>query len=227
MNGNVSKILFQKPTSQKTGVAFIGGNAPPTEVSALLAKNADIVVAADSGLLAARRAGIAPDRIVGDMDSLPDDGILAQYPAEKVLRYPRDKDLLDTEIALNLLREKGCRYIVLAGGGGGRLDHLLALRALFDRPLCPALWVTDGEAVFRVDEGGTLTLAAGRRARVSVLPAGRGPWKARSAGLKWPLDGLAIRRGWTGISNETEEDGASVTSLRGRFLVMTALALIG
>ena len=208
------------------GTAFIGSLAPPPTLCRGLCEKAEVIVAADSGLVTAEAAGIRPDWVVGDMDSLADLSRLDHYPPERVRRFPHDKDLLDTEIALNVLWEKGCTDIVLIGGGGGRLDHLLALRALFDRPRCPCRWVTDTEDIQVVDEGGTLELSAPDNTfntLVSVLPAASGPWKASSDGLKWPLDRVRIDLGWAGVSNVACAKRVVFRAERGRFLVLRPL----
>jgi thiamine pyrophosphokinase len=206
------------------GVAFIGSLAPPSALCRTVCKDAALVVAADSGLVTAEKAGIKPDWIVGDMDSLPDPARLDGYPPERVRRFPCDKDLLDTEIALNLLWEEGCAETLLIGGGGGRLDHLLALRSLFDRPHCPRRWVTDSEDIHAVDEGGTLELFLPVNTLVSVLPAANGPWQASSDGLQWPLDRVPIDAGWVGISNRVGKNRILFKAERGRFLVLHPLA---
>jgi thiamine pyrophosphokinase len=202
------------------GAAFIGSLAPPPALCRALCERASLIVAADSGLVTAEEAGVRPDWIVGDMDSLADSARLDHYPSERVRRFPCDKDLLDTEIALNLLWDAGCTDTVLIGGGGGRLDHLLALRALFDRPRCPRRWVMDTGDVQAVDEGGTLELFLPISTLVSVLPAARGPWKASSDGLKWPLDRVRIDPGWVGISNVVCAKRVLFKAEHGRFLIL-------
>jgi len=206
-----------------TGIAFIGGKGPPPAFAAKLASGADVIAAADSGLAAAEAAGVKSDWIIGDMDSLDDEGRLAAYPPERVLRYPHDKDYTDTELAVRLLREKGCGEIWLAGGGGGRTDHLLAIRALFDRRDCPSRWVTAAEDFYLVRAGECFEGRTGKGGVVSVFPAGKNPWAASSSGLKWPLDGVAWKRGIFGISNVAETGAFSVTVHAGRFLVMTEI----
>jgi thiamine pyrophosphokinase len=206
------------------GVAFIGALAPSSALCGELCAGAGLVVAADSGLVTAEEAGVKPDWIVGDMDSLPDLTRLDRYPPERVRRFPCDKDLLDTEIALNLLWDEGYEDALLIGGGGGRLDHLLALRALFDRSRCPRRWVTDSEDIHVVNGGDTLELFLPADTRVSVLPAATGPWKASSTGLKWPLNRVPIDSGWVGVSNIACERRISFRAERGRFLVLHPLS---
>jgi thiamine pyrophosphokinase len=208
------------------GVGFIGGEGPGAEIGAALAEGADIVAAADSGLMAAEEAGLRPGWIVGDMDSLDELCRLDRYPPERVIRSRPDKDETDTELLLSLLWDKGCDEVWLVGGGGGRLDHLLAIQALFEREKSPGRWITAAEDVRPVREGFSLRVEPcppavrlpGRL--VSVFPLGTGPWEAESRGLTWPLAALPWKRGFFGISNLAPGGGFEIRSLRGIFLVI-------
>jgi thiamine pyrophosphokinase len=166
------------------------------------------------------RAGLSPDWIVGDMDSLDSVQRLAAYPKERVLVYPADKDYTDTELALSLLWEQGCTWAALVGGGGGRVDHLLALRSLFERSPSPDRWITDKEDIYALGQGQSLHIEARSNSIVSVFPLGSDPWRITSSGLKWPLDGLRWDRGFFGISNRALGT-VSVESKVGRFLIVT------
>jgi thiamine pyrophosphokinase len=213
------------------GIGFTGGEGPGAAWCAALAGEADLIAAADSGLMAAEAAGLAPDWIVGDMDSLGamgshDEGRrLDAYPPDRVIRCPRDKDDTDTELLLSLLWEKGCDEVWLAGGGGGRMDHLLAIHALFERERSPDRWITAGEDIRHVREGCTLNA---EYSLVSVFPLGTGPWEAESRGLKWPLRGLPWKRGFFGLSNlalggrgdQGDLRPFEIRAIRGRFLVI-------
>jgi thiamine pyrophosphokinase len=203
------------------GIGFIGGEGPPPELAAKLAAASDLIAAADSGLMAAEAAGLRPGWIVGDMDSLDDQHCLDAYPAGRIIRHPPDKDYTDTELLLALLWEQGCAEVWLAGGGGGRLDHLLAVHALFEREKSPDRWITATEDIRRIGEG--RTLEADRGGIVSVFPLGTGPWEAESRGLKWPLAALPWKRGFFGISNVAGEGGFSIRAIRGIFLVIEAV----
>jgi thiamine pyrophosphokinase len=202
------------------GLAFIGGEAPSAEKCASLAAEADIIAAADSGLITAENAKIVPDWIIGDMDSLDDIARLEKYPADRVLRFPHDKDFTDTELAFDLLIRQGCDDITLAGGGGGRLDHILALAALFERTPCPARWFTAHESIFLAEK--PLTLKLRLNTPVSVFPLGQAPWKVESSGLKWKLNDVPWKKGSFGISNATEKKDILITPLTGRFLIIVA-----
>lgn len=203
------------------GIAFIGGEGPTSAQWDRLNSTYDLLVAADSGLTTAEKAGLRPDWIVGDMDSLQHKERLSLYPPERVLVYPVDKDFTDTELALNLLWEKGCDEVWIVGGGGGRLDHTLALRALFDRNPFPHRWVTAREDIWLVSASFEKTVDRG--SMVSIFPAGDGPWRIESQGLTWPLNGLSWSRGFFGISNTAKTGTFALRVLEGRFLVILPL----
>jgi thiamine pyrophosphokinase len=204
------------------GLAFIGGEGPDTELCVRLAGEADVIAAADSGLVHAENAGVRPDWIVGDMDSLDNISRLDKYPPNRVIRYPADKDFTDTELAINLLWKKGCNNITIAGGGGGRLDHILAIAALFEREYPPRRWFTSREKIVLVSN--EFHHISKKSRIVSIFPLGNGPWKAQSSGLKWPLDTAAAsamwKRGFFGISNTAETGEFTVKVSAGNFLIV-------
>jgi thiamine pyrophosphokinase len=212
------------------GIAFIGGEGPSASICGGLARGADLIVAADSGLIAAEAAGVRPDWVLGDMDSLDDPRRLEKYPPERVLSYPAGKDHTDTELALRLLWERGCGETWLLGGGGGRIDHLLAIRALFERDPCPSRWLTAAEDIRCIGAAGEgpALLSLGPPALppgslVSVFPAGGGPWRVESRGLRWLLGDLSWDRGFFGISNTAPEGRFSLRVRAGKFLVVVPL----
>jgi oligo-1,6-glucosidase len=214
------------------GIVFTSGEGPePQTLKALLDDLASsrmakgtLVAAADSGLALAEAAGIKPDWIVGDMDSLDNGSRLSHYPKERVICYPVDKDYTDTEIALALLWEKGCKDTWIVGGGGGRLDHLFGIRDLFERERYPRRWITADEDIYCIDgtevKNDCLRLTLMQDKLVSVLLLGGGPWKAESRGLKWPLDNVRWERGLYGLSNVAITDEIEVSAKQGRFMVI-------
>jgi thiamine pyrophosphokinase len=203
------------------GLVITGGSGPDRKRLTKAAEEATRIVAADSGLERALESGIEPDVVVGDMDSLEDRGLLDHFPAERVRSYPQDKDDTDTEIALNMLYESGAEEIVLAGGGGGRLDHLIGILSLFHRNKHPDMWLTGENEVTAIDD--VLVRTGLRGEVVSLFPVGTEPAQMRSAGLKWPLDGLTWRAGDVGISNVVVAEELRVQMLRGRLIMVRSV----
>jgi len=199
-----------------------GGDCPPHEIIRTLAKAADCVIAADAGLDVCLSAHLKPDFVVGDFDSIGHDS-LARVPKDTILQYPEEKDYTDTELAIELAMQRGAQKVVLAGGGAGRLDHLLAVRALFERENPIHEWHTANESVFLVPAGHSLHFSAPTHVIVSVFPLSGGARGMRSRGLKWPLDGLAWDCGHFGVSNRTVMPHVEIASGQEPILVILPL----
>ena len=84
-------------------------------------KEGDLIIAADGGYDTLKRMGIAPDLLLGDMDSLV-------APAEEVesIRFPVRKDETDSFLAYREGVARGYREFALYGCVGGRDDHTFA-----------------------------------------------------------------------------------------------------
>ena len=217
------------------GIIFTGGEGPQVQVvKKILAESENpIIIAADSGLIAAESAGIKPHLLIGDFDSLPDTqeyttvyaDILAAYPPECIIRHEREKDFTDTELAFLLAKEKGCDEVWILGGGGGRIDHLFGIRSMFERDIFPRRWITAHEDIYCIEKKGSgiRDQRMEEGAIVSVFPLGEGPWEAKSEGLKWQLSGLKWDRGFFGLSNVALSSEISIIAETGRFMVILQL----
>ena len=81
----------------------------------------DVTIAADAGLHNCRSAGIEPELVIGDFDSME------QPPRGGCVVAPVEKDDTDTMLAVREGLARGCGEFYLYGGTGGvRLDHTLA-----------------------------------------------------------------------------------------------------
>ncbi|MBR3144985.1 MAG: thiamine diphosphokinase [Clostridia bacterium] len=81
----------------------------------------DFVIACDMGYKRAKEAGIKPDLVIGDFDSLqftPD--------FQNIIKLPVKKDDTDTGYAINYAIDKGYRDIAVYGALGGLIDHTIA-----------------------------------------------------------------------------------------------------
>lgn len=207
--------------SSPIGMVITGGRGPTAERLRALGAQAVRIVAADSGLERALECGVEPDEVVGDMDSLREVGLLDRFPPERVRSFPKDKDDTDTEIALSMLYDAGFGSVVLAGGGGGRLDHLIGILSLFHRERHPTLWITAENEVTAVDDVLERSDLSGYT--VSFFPVGPSQCRMRSEGLKWPLDGLVWVPGDVGISNEVVGDVLKVRMISGRLIMVRSV----
>lgn len=110
-------------------VIFTGGTIDREAVREYFRKEPpDLVVAADRGLEFCFHSDIHPDYIVGDFDSIRPE-IIAYYRGQKEIpidTYRPEKDMTDTDIALEKAVQMGADSIVFFGATGTRLDHTLS-----------------------------------------------------------------------------------------------------
>ena len=76
------------------------------------------VIAADSGYNRCVENNIAPDLLVGDMDSIK--GSVPDASDIPIVRAPCEKDDTDTMLAIKIGFERGYRDFVLTGVTGGK-----------------------------------------------------------------------------------------------------------
>jgi thiamine pyrophosphokinase len=203
---------------EKKALIFTGGKGPLFDQVEEHISTADLIAAADSGWDLAGGMGITPDVFIGDRDSLSDHHGVEQLERKNRLIYPADKDLTDTELALNYLDELNYRNIVLIGGGGGRIDHLLAIFFIFSREIHPSQWYTSDEHLIYIDKDEVISCYEGQT--VSIFPCGIGGCVLSSAGLKWEMADYVMDQSVFSISNTALKDRFSLGIKSGAALVI-------
>jgi len=188
-----------------TPVLLLGhGPVAPQALIAALARCAHII-AADGGADRALELGLTPEAIIGDMDSAQslDYWRTAGVP---IHRDPTQKTT-DFEKCLNFIEAP---RILALGFSGGQADHYLANAATLVRlGRHEVVLLDDTDAAFACPEN--LALELPENSRVSLFPFTQ--VSARSTGLRWPLDGVALApNGQLGTSNRamgrvTVQDG--------------------
>ena len=184
------------------------------------------VIAADGGAVSLDRLGRAPDRLVGDLDSIPEELLARLVGADVVIeRHPADKEASDTELAIEAALVAGATQIVLLGATGGpRLDHELANVLLLADPALAGrdVRIVHGPTTLRVlHDGGRLTLDGVAGDLVTLLPVGGDATGVGIDGVRWPLAGATLNVGRSrGLSNEVTTPPAAVSLERGTLLVV-------
>ena len=186
---------------------------------------ADYVIAADAGLSYCRDAGVLPDRIVGDFDSVPQDVYRYYYEKvpERFERFPAHKDYTDTELALQMAYERPEEQITILGALGGRVDHTLGNIALLKQTLA------EGKQCFLADEKNRVRMICSdtvlRRndlleGEISLV-AFDGPVTGLTLrGFAYEVTDFTLQAATTrGISNEITRETASI-ELRDGFLLV-------
>lgn len=197
--------------------------AGPAEGFALAPRAGDLVVAADAGYLTCSRAGVAPDLVIGDFDSM-DARVLDGASCER-LTLPTAKDDTDAIASLRAGLARGYRIFELHCALGGDLGHTLAnvqaLLFLRDKGARGVLrgCGQDARAVF--PEDGEVALCTHPGERVSVFAFAGDAHGVCERGLRWELDDAELRAGFPlGVSNEATGEQASFWVREGQLLVV-------
>ena len=152
---------------------FLNGVYEETAYYVGWAAAADLVVGADGGARFLLAAGVSPDLVVGDFDSLAAARVAELEAAGvELVRHPVRKDQTDGELAVDEARRRGAGELVLAGALGA-LDHTLGHLAVLRRLEAAGVRVPS-------------RLAAARRARADGAGRGRAGRGARRARLARP-----------------------------------------
>ena len=187
------------------------------------------VVAADSGLEQALRLGLHVDLAVGDFDSVsPETLALAEAGGCRLDRHPVAKDHTDLELGLLAAVSLGADAVVVVGGHGGRLDHLLANALALAAPALAEVAVEAwmGPARLHVARPMRPVVLDGRAGELVTLLALGGPAKrVRTEGLRYRLLDEDLHAGSTrGVSNEMVGTVAEVSLGEGVLLVVRPAA---
>ena len=225
----------------KKGMIFSGGDIDRDFVLAFLRNcksDAPVyIIAADRGLAFCQDNGIEPDAIVGDFDSADrrrlevyrDGDTKARFgnreTSKPLIRLFRpEKDWTDTQLAAELACEQGLKDLVLVGGTGTRLDHVLGNIQVMD------LMMERGVTMQIVDPHNRITLhregfAVRRDSQwgryVSLIA-----WSGEVTGLTlqgfaYPLEDFTLTTlGSRAISNEIAEETGRILFDSGKLLVI-------
>ncbi len=141
-------------------VIISGGKEPSKDLLYREIKDVDMIIGADKGCEVLYKYNIKPDYILGDFDSANEDIIKSiETKALGKIKFKREKDYTDTELAYNLAVEKGADEIILLGATGTRYDHALSNFGLMLRGLKKSIKVKiidDNNYIFLTDKSITL-----------------------------------------------------------------------
>lgn len=205
-----------------TVVVFAGGLKPGVGALASVPIGA-LVIGADRGAEYALAFGLPVEVAVGDFDSITAAGLVAlERAGVRIERHPVAKDATDLELALDAALALGPRRILVVGGGGGRLDHLLGELSLLasDAYAGVVLDAVVGRATVNVVRGQRSLV--GRVGEVISLLALHGPAAGvATEGLVYPLRNEMLAPGSSrGISNVFAAEQARVSLESGALLAV-------
>lgn len=185
------------------------------------------LIAADKGLEFFITAGITPDLIVGDFDSLSSEGkiYMEKLPQTSIHRLKPEKDDSDTQSAVNLAISQGAKDILILGGTGTRLDHVMANLGLLlsGKERGVNIRIADvNNFITLVDNGTVLHKDRQYGKYVSFFSVGGDVTGLTLEGFKYPLHDHHLQFAQSGltVSNEIKEQEARITFSGGNLLML-------
>lgn len=183
-----------------------------------VACKADFILAADGGADAALAAGVIPDAVIGDLDSVSP-RTRKQLQDTPFIHIKR-QDNTDLEKSLDWLVRQGFTSCLIVGATGGRLDFTLG-NILSVRPYARKLDISFCDHKWSLHLlTRSFQFSAPKGTRVSLLPLT--PCKnVTLKGLKYPLSHENISPAHTGktLSNETIDSVFDISFTSGQMLV--------
>lgn len=217
-------------------VIIIGGGSLDMDTAVrILREEKSFVIAADRGLDYCRLLHILPDVAVGDFDSVSDSTkdmlTMFEHQGVQILRLNPIKDATDMEAALSIGLNMGRDGVIILGGTGTRLDHVLGNMSLLKEANergCPAALYDSKNRIRLISGGESLTIKKSEQygRYVSLFPLFGACHGVSESGVFYPLDKADIGTGegyyTLTISNEITEDEAEISVDDGYLLVIEA-----
>lgn len=195
-------------------VCVCNGSISDYEIIKKYIQESDYIISVDGGAGHLRKMGINPDILIGDFDSANSRDL--DYYVSKginVSKFPVEKDMTDSELAIEKVLELGATEVVFLGALGTRIDHsfanIMLLKKMLDIGLRGSI-ADEHNELYMFDSNFSIGKKEGRK--LSLIPITEKVTGVSTRGLKYPLVNATMVLGTSwGISNEFEEEVAFVS----------------
>ncbi|NLL69892.1 MAG: thiamine diphosphokinase [Epulopiscium sp.] len=183
------------------------------------------IICVDGGIIHAKKLGLTPDIIIGDLDSAPV-AELSFFQNQKVpiQLFPKQKDKTDTQLALEYAIEKGASFVTIIGALGTRFDHTLGNVHVLDLALdkkIPVVLINEYNHIYLISDRIDVNIEQGKI--ISLIPFTPQVTGVYTKGLLYPLKNATLFAGVSyGISNEIIDTDGSISIDKGKLLVIQA-----
>ena len=203
-------------------ILFSAGGRRPNENFFVELSRGRKIFAVDKGIEICRDLNILPEIFIGDFDSAEnsavDWAIANKIPIE---RHPVDKDLTDTQLALNLLDEKN--FVIITGIFGGRTDHLFSNIFTCAAAKVRTCLVDEREIIFFVKDDENFTVKFFVKPKnLSLLPITEICEGVTIKNVHWELDNATLKQNFpNAVSNRVEGDEIKISVRKGTLAIYT------
>ncbi len=208
--------------SSKRVVIFAGGELSPDYFDLL--DEDDFIIGADQGALFLISHGYTPDIAVGDFDSVSPEALqdIENLSKKTITCDAVNKDLTDSEMALDIAIDQQPDSILLLGVTGTRIDHSLASIQMMTRALQRQI------NCYVMDTHNYITLTGSQAVindlgytYVSLLPLTPEVSGITIEGFQYPLTDATLKLGQSlGVSNKLISSSGTVSIRSGLLLII-------
>ena len=190
-------------------VILAAGDFPRAEAPLKALHEADVRICCDSAAEALVEAGLVPDRIVGDLDSLSP-AFRTRYAG--IITHIAEQDDNDLTKAFPLALALDPSHITIVGATGRREDHTLGnISLLLDyarEAACPVEMLTDYGRFTTLFDTATLPSVPGQPVSIFAFD---NSLNIKSAGLKYPTDQVRFDSLWKATLNQALSETFTLT----------------
>lgn len=184
-----------------------------------------ILFAADKGVEMCVKHNLIPEYVIGDFDSVSDMARTAMnHWGVPVTTLKPEKDDTDTEAALRLALKETKGDVVIFGGTGTRLDHVLGNISILGLGFAEGRQIILQDHHNRIrllDRSYTISKEVQYGDFISIFPYTTEVKGLTLEGVKYPLKDFTLK-GYTsiGVSNEIIEDEAHISFTEGVLILV-------
>ena len=193
--------------NQKKILGVLAGDRMPMSILVKWIESADLVIAADAGMLRVLEAGFVPDIVIGDFDSIPIELVSANMKSV----IDKTQETTDCGKLLDYIENKGFGSVSLVCAEGDLSDHFIdTVHCAVRSNLCVQIGLERGIAyILKGPIAKSLPAVPGNR--VSLLPL-EAVTNASLSGVQWEFEGRDLSvRGFTSISNSATNSSVNVS----------------
>ncbi len=201
-------------------IAIIGnGVVNNIEFHKNLLEKIEIILCADGGASNAKKIGVIPTYIIGDLDSTTKE--LLDFFKSKKTKIIQDKnqDKTDMELAIELAESLKPDEIIILGAIGYRIDHTLANILCLNKinKNINARIIDDRNIIELIDN--SKDILGKKDEIISIIPL-TDVIDLSYKGMKWLISNKNTKLGWFGISNKLTEIKAKISLKKGKILII-------
>ena len=196
-------------------IILANGNFPKHEIPVGFLYNAEQIVCCDGATQNLLNAGLKPDFIIGDLDSISEE-IKKQFAS--ILLYRTEQETNDLTKAVHFCLENKRTEITILGATGKREDHTLGnLSLLTDYVEKSNVQLLTDDGVFTpLSKSSTLESYPGEQISIFSLQS---ETVFTFHNLLYPVENRKFISWWQGSLNEAESDNFTISFDKGKVLV--------